>query len=455
MQIHIGILFAKCTEMKMYCVVRPRGRDDRIRHAGVGREVSVPVEHEQDIEQPVMQEDVVQHGWPGGPLDTSLLMCYEDHVARYIWFGQERIQGPKPELRLASLGAKLIGWVPGPGEHHRSIQGWVDDFGLKWLERTSLTVSMEGAATLAAELLGVPYEEALIHTSEQRGGSFTQQWLYECWQRNIHMYHIYDCAARAYLLLLVGCTILTDKTYTRVNAKWLPMFRDLFTLNRFSWASAALVCLYDNLNDASMFATHALAGYTTLLQCWIHEYFPTLGRRGESVFRCDKMGYLRAMRWIYKQGKTKLPVYRPNMDALTPVVPYLPERCLRQFGFVQYIPPPPHAAPSYVDIDRLSSGYHASVDRILQPCRPHDGPHGAPLVPQFVPAYAPPEDDLVPEDAPPTYAPPESSQQGERRWRYVVVSALERFITHVDVDRDNEIFEDFFLHWMWPVVIEI
>ncbi|GAU22927.1 hypothetical protein TSUD_326990 [Trifolium subterraneum] len=367
----------------MHCVVRTRGRDGRIRHAGVGRGVSMLVEQEQDIEQPVIveqeDEDVAQHGWPGGPLDTSLLTRYSDHVARYIWFGKERIEGAKPELRIASLGSKLTGWVPGPGQHHPNIQGWLDESGLKWLERTSLSkvdpqilsalterwhpetssfhmpfgifytpvpvfmeeaaalatgwldesglkwlertslskvdpqilsalterwhpetssfhmpfgemtitlddvvcllhipvrgifytpvpVFMEEAAALATELLGVPYEEAYLETSRQRGGTFTQQWIYDCWQRNLHMYHRYDCAARAYLLLLVGCTILTDMSYTRVNAKWLPMFRDLSTLNRFSWASAALVCLYYNLNDASMFTTHALAGYPTLLQ---------------------------------------------------------------------------------------------------------------------------------------------------------------------------------------------
>ncbi|GAU24733.1 hypothetical protein TSUD_355620 [Trifolium subterraneum] len=433
---HCGTLFIKCTGRKFtaWCV-----------QEGETVELDMPVVQEQNIEQPViveqpmMQEDVAQHGWPGGPLDTSLLTRYADHVARYIWFDTERIEGAKPELRIASLGSKLTGWVPGPGEHHPNIQGWFDESGLKWLERTSLSkvdpqilsaftergifytpvpVSMEEAAALATELLGVPYEEAYLETSRQRGGTFTQQWIYDCWQRNLHMYHIYDCAARAYLLLLVGCTILTDKSYTRVNAKWLPMFRDLSTLNRFSWVSAALVCLYDNLNDASMFTTHALAGYPTLLQCWIHEYFPTLGRRGESVHRFDEMGYPRAMRG-YLRGCT--------------VVPYLPERCLRQFGFVQYIqPPPPHPTLSYTDIDSLWSGYHTSVDRILQLtrpvrfdaettadylpwyytvshpilCRPHDGPHGAPLVPQFVPAYAPPEADPVPQDAPPAHAPP-------------------------------------------------
>ena len=70
-------------------MVRTRGRDGRIRYPGVGRGVSIPVEQEQEIEQPMMQEDedVAQHGWPGGPLDTSLLTRYSDHVSRYIWFG--------------------------------------------------------------------------------------------------------------------------------------------------------------------------------------------------------------------------------------------------------------------------------------------------------------------------------------------------------------------------------
>ncbi|GAU47848.1 hypothetical protein TSUD_404250 [Trifolium subterraneum] len=429
----------------------------------------------------------------------------------------ERIEGPKPELRIASLGAKFFSWIPGLGGHQENIQSWLDDSGLKWLERTSLTkvdpqllsafterwhpeissfhmpfgemtitlddvacllhipvrgvfymyvpVSMEETAALATELLGVPYEVAYLETSRQRGETFTKQWLYDCWQRNLHMYHRYDCAARAYLMLLVGCTILTDKSYTRVNAKWLSMFRDLSILNRFSWASAALVCLYDNLNDASMFATHALAGYPTLLQCWIHEYFPTLGRCGESVHRCDELGYPRAMRWTYKQGKTKLPAYRPIMDALTPsdviwrpfeghrgsipadlitcfsgylrgctVVPYLLERyhtfhvlvlvlilVMDYYMCIFHLTRPvTFAAETTAD---YLSWYYTISHPIL--CRPHDGPHGAPPVPQFVPPYAPPEDDLVPEDAPLADAPPAYAPQvGD-------------------------------LHWMWPVVIEI
>ncbi|CAJ2643300.1 unnamed protein product [Trifolium pratense] len=131
---------------------------------------------------------------------------------------------------------------------------------------TPISVTMEEVVALAAELLGVTYEFAFEETSQQRGEYFTQQWLYECYQRNVNLYGRFDCAARAYMLMLVGCTICTDKSYTRVDAKWLPMFTNLSACHRFSWASVALVCLYDNLNDASNFTTKSLTGYATLLR---------------------------------------------------------------------------------------------------------------------------------------------------------------------------------------------
>ncbi|CAJ2645088.1 unnamed protein product [Trifolium pratense] len=140
-----------------------------------------------------------------------------------------------------------------------------------------------------------------------------------------------------------------------------------------------------------------------LLYCWIHEYFPTLGRRAESGLDCDIPGASlpRARRWRYRQGNVKLPAYRPVLDALTPddviwrpfqnhraalpfdlvsmysgylcgctVVRYLPERCIRRFGYVQYIPPPPPPAPAIDVIDSDRIGYDIAVDRIVQPTRP-------------------------------------------------------------------------------------
>jgi hypothetical protein len=228
---------------------------------------------------------------------------------------QER-HGGKIELKLASLGKKLHGWV-GEIELPQNVQRWLDISGLSPLQRTSLkmtdpnlisafverwhpetssfhmpfgemtitlddvacllhipirgefytprSLTEEEAAALGAELFGVNLQYVATETRKQRGGYFSQQWLFDIFKMQC-MVRNYDCAARAYMLLLVGCTILTDKSWTRVDAKYLPMFATLSTCGRFSWAAAALVCLYDNLNDASMFTTKGLAGYPSLLQ---------------------------------------------------------------------------------------------------------------------------------------------------------------------------------------------
>jgi hypothetical protein len=98
------------------------------------------------------------------------------------------------------------------------------------------------------------------------------------------------------------------------------------------------------------------------------------------------------MWWTYKQEKMKLREYRPIMDArpltmwfcvrlkiiyvsylliillcmvvicVSPMVPYLPERCIRQFGLLQYIP-----APVIAVIDSDWIDYDISVDWIVQP----------------------------------------------------------------------------------------
>jgi hypothetical protein len=191
----------------------------------------------------------------------------------------------------------------------------------------------------------------------------------------------------------------------------------------------------------------------------------------------------------------KLPDYRPIMDALTPsdviwrpfeshrgsipfdlhtmysgylrgcaVVPYLPERCFRQFGYLQCIPPPPPGAPAIADIDSDWISYNVSVDRILlltrpvtydgeatddylpwfytvshpRVCRPVDGPHGAPPAPQYAapaPHHAPQQDDPVAAEA----------QQGDQGRLDMISSALHRFITQIDADRRDEAFHDLYL----------
>ncbi|CAK8576706.1 unnamed protein product [Lathyrus sativus] len=73
-------------------------------------------------------------GYPGGPYDTSLLVKCEHHIARHIWFSEER--DPKKELKVAGHGLKLTKRVP--LLLLREMEGWISRSGLSSLQRTSL-----------------------------------------------------------------------------------------------------------------------------------------------------------------------------------------------------------------------------------------------------------------------------------------------------------------------------
>ena len=57
--------------------------------------------------------------------------------------------------------------------------------------------------------------------------------------------------ARAYLLHLVGCTLFANKSSTHVHVVHLEVFRDLGQSGGYAWGVAALVHMYDQLNEAS------------------------------------------------------------------------------------------------------------------------------------------------------------------------------------------------------------
>ena len=94
----------------------------------------------------------------------------------------------------------------------------------------------------------------------------------EWWQRETSSFHLSvgeltitldDVSS---LLHLLGCTLFANKSATNVHVVYLVALRDLSMTERYAWGVAALVHMYDQLNDASMSHNRQLGGYITLLQ---------------------------------------------------------------------------------------------------------------------------------------------------------------------------------------------
>ncbi|KAH1212692.1 Protein MAIN-LIKE 1 [Glycine max] len=332
-------------------------------------------------------------GFPGGPRDPSVLTSFADHVAHAVWSEQER-----PDLKLVSHGRKvtLIGRpVPeieglvgatglsplidcsvdtgNPGLVSTFVERWHSETRTFHLPVGELTITLDDVSSL----LHLPITGALhnFHALSTEEAIFLLTELLEVSAEE----------ARAETTRSRGADVWLGWSATYVHVVHLDAFRDLGQSGGYAWGVAALVHMYDQLDEASRTTTRQIAGYLTLLQCWIYEHFP-------SVHQCvTDDAYQetspRASRWLtskaHMKGITGAP-YRACCDALTVIdvswLPYTehwgvrafelissfqgqlrwgpmvvtarPERVVRQFGYIQSIPPPPVSARlSHDDID--------------------------------------------------------------------------------------------------------
>ncbi|KAL5153920.1 Protein MAIN-LIKE 1 [Glycine soja] len=374
--------------------------------------------------------------FPSGPRDPSVLTSFAEHVAHAVWSGQER-----PDLKLVSHGRKvtLIGRpVPeieglvaatglsplidcsvitgDPGLISAFVERWHGETNTFHLPVGELTITLddvssilhlpitgalhsfhafstEEARFLLTELLEVSAEEARAETALMRGAYVRLGWVRDIYETRCQARQ-WILVARAYLLHLVGCTLFANKSATYVHVVHLDAFRDLTHSGGYAWGVAALVHMYDQLDEACRITTRQLAGYLTLLQ--IYEHFP-------SVHQCltdDTYQEMspRASRWLtlkaHMKGITGAP-YRARCDGLTVTdvswLPYTehrgvrafqeissfqgqlrwgpmivttrPERVVRQFGYIQSIPLPPVSAR--LSHDQIDDRWMQFADHLL------------------------------------------------------------------------------------------
>ncbi|KAL5134136.1 Protein MAIN-LIKE 1 [Glycine soja] len=388
-----------------------------VRIRGLGRALVIPAPDVQDdpVEAPAAVEDIladagaepaedVHEGFSSGPSDPSVLTLYADHVACSVWTGEER-----PELKLSSHGRK---W-------HRETSSFhipVGELTITLDDVSSLLhlhvigdlhafepLHVDDAIQMLVDLLMVSPESARAVTVQCRGPYICLQWVSDIYERRCQAGH-WTVAAHTYLLHLLGCTLFANKSATNVHVVYLEALRDLSMTERYAWGVAALVHMYDQLNDASMSHSRQLSGYITLLQ-----HFPSVAdSTADQEYDEDSP---RACRWIATKKTVKsirTPAYRERLDRLRipdvywipygehrevrdfhvrscysgllrwgPVaVYYRPERVVRQFGYTQTILAPP--VDSWVSYDDIHDRWMYYEDYII----PAGEPRVVPQAPQ-------------------------------------------------------------------------
>ncbi|KAH1225536.1 Protein MAIN-LIKE 2 [Glycine max] len=176
---------------------------------------------------------------------------------------------------------------------------------------------VDNVVEMLVELLEVSAIDARAETIQCHGSYVQLSWLCDLYELKIEACE-WIVSGRAYLLHLFGCTLFANKSVTHMHVVFLDALCDLKQSVGYAWGAAALVYMYDNLND-----------------CWIYEHFSSIAST-VPVEDYDKMR-LHACRWT--SGKA-LPVatYRRRLDRLTLDavcwIPYGDHRSFREFEVI-------------------------------------------------------------------------------------------------------------------------
>ncbi|XP_052478387.1 protein MAIN-LIKE 2-like [Gossypium raimondii] len=76
------------------------------------------------------------------------------------------------------------------------------------------------------------------------------------------------CAARAYIMHIIGGEIMPNASNDKVHLMYLPLLADMSSVSSYSWGSAVLAVLYRELCRATDPKVRDIGGCLSLLQSW-------------------------------------------------------------------------------------------------------------------------------------------------------------------------------------------
>ncbi|XP_028097911.1 protein MAIN-LIKE 2-like [Camellia sinensis] len=269
-----------------------------------------------------VSEEYLTHAFPGGLNDPSILRSFNNHVVAAIWHKEER-----EPLKCHNHSSKILAWPWWSVDKNTKFKAIIEQSGLSQLARCTyrfvnklltssfverwqpetntfhmtigeMTLTLDDVGNILSlpivgRLVSVPnvtdyhgvtllvfglgITELVAHEEISTTGvnSVRLEWLRSQFVgiTDSDPNEVIQCAARAYLLFLLGCTLSSDKSGGKVPVVYLSLLMDLGSIRTYDWGAAALVFLYRQLGYASRSGVKQMGGYMTLLEAWIYEHF--------------------------------------------------------------------------------------------------------------------------------------------------------------------------------------
>jgi len=127
-------------------------------------------------------------------------------------------------------------------------------------------------------MLGVYADEAFRQTDAQWGGYVSILWLKKLFEKYLSRTNeleeatdddeeaekdlTRDYYSRAFMLFLVGCMILSDKSNKHIKVMRLEGMRNLSRVHEWSWGGMALANVYHQLFEVTDLRKNSIVGYT-------------------------------------------------------------------------------------------------------------------------------------------------------------------------------------------------